>query len=126
MDKGTRACVAYVAGRLVSGVETGSIYDHSESKHVSISGEVYSKRIAVYDYGRNCHFSGNPPNLFDYGTSSHLTLNVEGARFDGYDFHGKSHFSGSVSGGNVDVYDFAESRHFSYSIASGRRPVEPL
>jgi hypothetical protein len=116
MDPNTRACVAYVAARLLSGRKSSSIYDYSQSRHISIDGDVTQRNVGVYDYDRGCHFSGQPPSFYDYGRGAHVTLDVKGKNFSGYDYGDGHHFSGSVSGTSVTLYDYGESSHFNYSI----------
>jgi len=116
MQQGTRGCVAYVAGRVVSGTEGTSIFDYSRSKHVSFGGSIDGDSVSVYDYERKCHFSGSLPSLYDYGTQAHVLINIKADSSDGYDYKSQKHFSGSVSGSSVSLYDYEESKHFSYTL----------
>lgn len=116
MDRSTRACVAYVAGRLISGRQSSHVYDHSQSRHVSIGGSVSGSRVSVYDYDRGCHFGGSVGSLYDYGPGAHISLSVDGNRFRGYDYGDGCHYSGTVNGSSISIYDYGESRHFSYSL----------
>ena len=116
MDANARACVAYVAGRALSGKGSSYVYDYSQSRHIIIGGDVSGKNVSVYDYERSCHFSGTLPSLYDYGRSAHVSLDIEGTQFSGYDYGSGHHFSGSVSGGSITLYDYGESMHFSYSL----------
>ena len=116
MNAGTRACIAYVAGRVISGSGGSTVYDYSQSRHVSMSGSIDGNTIGVYDHNRGCHFSGTLPSLYDYGTRAHVSLEIDGSQFNGYDYAGRHHFSGSVSGSSVQVYDYGESKHFSYAL----------
>lgn len=116
MDPNTRACIAYVAAKLVSGKGASSVYDYSRSRYISISGSVDASRVAVYDYDRGCHFSGSTTGLYDYGRSAHVSITWNGSRFTGYDYGDRHHFSGSVNGSSVSLYDYGESNYFNYSI----------
>jgi hypothetical protein len=86
MHPNTRACVAYIAGKLITGSGSSSVYDYSQSRHINISGTVDVSHVGVYDHNRGCHFSGNLPNLYDYGRGAHVSLNINGTQFGGYDF----------------------------------------
>lgn len=116
MNPGTRACVAYVAGRVISGSGGSHVYDYSQSKHISIGGSINGNSVGVYDYDRGCHFSGTLPQLYDYGTSAHVSIQVNGTQLTGYDYGSGHHFSGTVNGSSISIYDHGESQHFSYSL----------
>jgi hypothetical protein len=117
MHPNTRALVAVVAARLVSGHGTaGAVYDHSQSRHILVSGTVSGGQVALYDHDRGCHFSGSGGGYYDHGRGVHVSLQVNGSNFSGYDHGDGHHFSGSVSGNAVSIYDHGESSHFHYSV----------
>ena len=111
----SRACVAYIAASLC-GARGSSVYDYSQSKHISISGSSGPSRVNIYDYDRGCHVSGSPENLYDYGTGAHIQLTMNGSQFSGYDYHTGSHFSGNVNSNAVSIYDYQTSSHYNYSV----------
>lgn len=116
MIPNTRACIAYVAGKAISGAGGSNVYDHSQSRHVSIGGSVNSGSVNVYDYDRGCHFSGALPQLYDYGISAHVSLEIYGTQFKGYDYGSGHHYTGTVNGSSVSIYDYGESQHFNYNL----------
>lgn len=116
MNAGTRACIAYIAGRLITRGTGGNIYDFSRSKHFSFSGSVEAQRVNVYDHDRSCHFGGTPPSLYDFGGRHHVRLELNGQQFSGYDFGAQHHFRGSVQGTRISLYDFGESKHFHFNL----------
>ena len=115
MKPNTRACIAYITASL-HGANGSSVYDYSQSKHINISGDVGDQNVNVYDHDRGCHVSGSPDNLYDYGNSAHIQLNVDGSQFSGYDYHTSSHYSGDVNGSSVSIYDHETSTHYNYSV----------
>lgn len=120
MEAHVRAAVAYVAGRLISGKQSSSVYDYSEGGHRSMSGQVTHDHVSVYDHVKSCHFSGSGGgssfSLYHYGESSHVSLKIDGHSFSGYDYGTSSHYSGTVSGFSISLYDYSKGSHFSYSI----------
>jgi hypothetical protein len=112
----TRRAVAYVAGRLVTGSESGAVYDYSESRHVNFSGTVSDQNVNVYDYDEGCFVSGSPASLYHYGDGQFIQLNVNGAQLSGYDYGSGQHFSGSVQANSVTVYDYEHGSYFNYAI----------
>jgi hypothetical protein len=117
MHPNTRALVAVVAARLVSGDgDVGAVYDHSQSRHILVSGSVSGGQVALYDHDRGCHFSGSGGGYYDHGRGVHVSLQVNGNNVSGYDHDASHHFSGSVSANAVSIYDHGESSHFHYSV----------
>lgn len=120
MKQSVRACVAYIAGRLISKRETTTIYDASQSKYLVIGGSTSARRIDVHDYARDCQMTGTGSRasyrLYDHGEAQHLSLIINGQKFDGYDYGSICHFTGKVDGSNISLYDYGERRSFSYRL----------
>lgn len=47
MNNSTRAAVAYIGPRLVSGLRKSSVYDYTQSKHINIDGDVSTVNVNV-------------------------------------------------------------------------------
>ena len=48
MKTSTRRAVAHIAGSLISGHTTATIYDYQDKRHVNMSGDVKTGGVAVY------------------------------------------------------------------------------
>lgn len=76
----TQACIAAAAGWLISGKNGTSVFDYSQSKHISIGGNVTANNVQLFDYDRQCHFSGsvssNSVTFYDFGESQHFNYTV--------------------------------------------------
>ena len=120
MKPNPRACVAFIAGCLISGQNALSVYDNSRKKYLSISGRLQPESVNIYDHDQECHISGNGNSgnfsLYHHGDSHHISLWINGNRFNGYDHGTSSHFSGHVSGPLVKIYDHGEGSYFDYSV----------
>ena len=49
MNLQKRRIIAFIAGRLIAGKNSGAVYDYLTSSHTNVSGEVLPNRINVYD-----------------------------------------------------------------------------
>jgi hypothetical protein len=116
MNASLRACIANIAAQLAGQNTSGTVYDHTQNKHVSVSGSVTGTSVNLYDHDRGCHVSGSPSNLYDHGEGNHLSLTMQGMRFDGYDHGSAWHYSGDISGSSVTIYDHETAEHHHYSV----------
>jgi hypothetical protein len=120
MEPNVRACVAYIAGRLILRVGSACIYDHAQYMHVELIGTVTRRRVNVYDCRRGCVISGKSKEkqflLYHSGHNHYLSLKLAKDSFKGYD-HGKScHFWGNVKGNVINLYDHGTGAWFKYSL----------
>jgi len=120
MNPNSRAVIAYIAGRLVTGFHSNSVFDYSQSKYLQITGTVAAGIVQVFDYEdqANISGSGNGTNfsLFHYGEGSHITLNILRPNFKGFDYGTGSHFQGSVQGRIIQLFDFSTGEYYQYQI----------
>ena len=120
MRPNTRACIAYIAGCLVTGKRASSVYDYFQAKHIVFSGTVDQDEVQVYDHDRGCYVSGKNTgtsfSLYDYGDQRYVDLALDGPKLQGYDYGTRCHYSGEVTGKTISVYDYGESSSFNYSI----------
>lgn len=121
MNPNTRACIAYVAGRLISKTQASSVTDFDQGKILIIDGEVQDTKVEIYDFDRNCNFcggvQGNTWDLHDYGGSYNITLEISAKKFEGYDYGASCNFSGEVNGDDVSLHDYGESKIFLYNVS---------
>ena len=120
MRPNVRACLACVAGRLISGRTASSVHDCSASRHIPISGDVDDCKVSVYDHERGCAFSGSGSSgdfsLYHYGDRHQVSLKIDGDQFTGYDYGSMCHFEGGVSGRSITLYDYGSGAYHSYSL----------
>ena len=116
MREHVRASIAYIAGKLISGSESGSVFDYATSRYIQFSGTVSEENVSIYDYSRSCYISGAPQNLYHYGDSHYVSLTIDGQSFKGFDYGTNTYFSGNVSVRNISLFDYGEGKYFQYSI----------
>lgn len=120
MKENTRACIAYIAGCLISNKSVSSIYDQTQSKHFNINGTVSLEMVNIYDYDRGCYITGGGGgveiNLLDHGNGKPLNITFHKNEFKGYDEDSASNFSGMVNGSLVSVFEYGGSNWFRYNV----------
>jgi hypothetical protein len=114
MKPHTRRAIAYIAARLISKADTTNIYDNSEARNYSFSGNVGKGNVAIYDHEQQCEIRGTPKNLFHHGNSKYINLRTWGKGFKGFDSESDTSFHGNVESRNVTLYDPKAGRRFSY------------
>lgn len=114
MHEDTRACIAYIAGVLISGKHSNIVYDHSRSTFKNISGSVEHNYVNIYDHDRDTFITGDPKHLYDYFGNSTISLSVKGKEIHGYDHGDKHEFRASVETNSVNIYH--HENVFSYSL----------
>jgi len=118
VSPGLRAVVAYVASRLISRAESSFLFDFSARGHRSMGGTVSEDCVNVYDYSENCQMTGHSSNgrfqLFHCGERVHLSLEIAGASFRGFDHSAGLQFSGTVNGPRVSIHDQADLQRYDY------------
>ena len=119
MNAGARACIAYIAARLISRTESAGVFDIAQSIHFGFSGNVNSTIVSLHDYERNCAIVGKGDgqrlHLHDFGSNSEVSLKIKGNQFSGYENGTSNRFNGSVASNSVKFYDYQESTWYHYS-----------
>jgi hypothetical protein len=120
MNANSRAAIAYIAGRLLTGYHSKAVFDYSQSKYLNIRGTVAPGIVQVFDYEDGAHISGSGNgttfSLFHYGEGSHISLVISNPNFKGFDYGTGSHFQGSVQGTAVQLYDFSSGQYYQFQI----------
>lgn len=120
MNAGVRACIAYAAGRGVSGREFSGVYDYSQSKQLAITGSVTPDHIDICDETGRCHLTGDSNgsrySLFYTGDPQPFTLEIRNNSFRGCDHGSSFHFTGKVQPDSVNLYDCQNGLSFRFGI----------
>ena len=123
MKHKVRVGVAYIVGCLLGDSNTpSSVYDYDNGKYTSISGDVSSSEVNVYDYGMSCYITGNGQNseysIYHYGTGKYINLSINKSQgtFNGYDYDSGKHFNGDVKNNSISIYDYDTSKYYRFTI----------
>ena len=115
MDDDLRACLAYIVARLAIDRIPTYILDHHRKRFLLMSGTVSSPSVGILDHARGVRITGNAGRLYDHGLGTHVLLNVEGDRFDGFVYGSSTKFSGTTDGALVTIYDDRAAGHYRYT-----------
>jgi hypothetical protein len=110
-----KRAVSYIAGRLISGSNSCSVFDPIHSAYFNYSGTVFNN-INIYDYTRSSYLTGDSNSIYDYGTGQYISLKIQGHQFSGYDYETCCYFKGSVNGNKINFYDYADGTHNIFSL----------
>jgi len=119
MQPNLRTTIAFIAGRIITGRNTLSIYDHLQSKSVSFEGTISPSFVNIFNTDRGCYTAGpreeNICDLYDFGYLHLIDLQIDGNTFTGWDDLTPGRFSGEVNGDDISFYDGGESKTFYFS-----------
>ena len=119
MQPKLRTTIAYIAGRIITGLDTSSIYDHLQSKAVSFEGKITPSFVNIFSGDRGCYTAGpreeNILDLYDYGHGHLIDLQINGNEFTGWDELTPCGFNGEVNGDDISFYDDYEKKTFHFS-----------
>jgi len=116
MNSNTKAVIAYIVAKIITGTTATEIYDYTKSEFIRFTGEVSIQRVDIYDIDRKCLISGNISHIYDFGRTAFTSLKIDGNKFEGYDYGDKQFYRGGVKGENISIYDFDESAYSEYTI----------
>jgi hypothetical protein len=119
MQPKLRTTIAYIAGRIITGLDTSSIYDHLQSKSVSFEASISPSYVKIFSNDRGCYTAGpreeNILDLYDFGHGHLIDLQINGNTFKGWDDLTPCSFNGEVKGEDISFYDDYESKTFHFS-----------
>lgn len=117
METNKRACFALIAATLVNKHQYNSVYDYQQGRHINVSSSnVTTSTPSFWDHNRGGAISGSTQSMYDFPSSAHVSINVNGNRVDCFDYESSSHISFTVNNNSVSAYDYETSSHYNYSV----------
>ncbi len=116
----TRASIAYIAGRLISGKNITSLYDYSRSEYIDLCSLPDADRLREINYVQRGYVSVvSSKNGYQYSChdGNSIEISVNGSSFIGHIRESALHFCGNVRGNNIYLYDLKNSSHFNFRIS---------
>lgn len=115
MDSDKRACLAFIIGRAENG-NIHSVYDFNRGRFCLYTSSGDAGNLQVLDHQRNSMLTGSLTGIFDFRTSSYMSINMNGSSFTGFDYGSSSFFSGTISGNVIMIYDGQASSYNTYTL----------
>ena len=117
MKNDKRACFALVAATIINNQRYNGVYDMSLGSFASISSSgTNDSYLSFFDYNRGGYVSGNKMGLYDFPTSSHVSITINGNNVSCFDFESGNYVSYTVNGGSVAAFDYQTGRNYNYSV----------
>ncbi len=120
MQPKLRTTIAYIAGRIITGLDTSTLYDHLYAQTVIFEASLTPSYIKVFNTDRGCYTAGpreeNVFDLYDFGHQHLVDLQIDGNTFNGWDDLASCHFSGEVNGEEISFYDDGEAKTFLFRL----------
>lgn len=107
MKEEIRRVVARTAAARINGQARSHVFSFDRGSHAAITDN--------YDFEAGAHITQRDNGFYQHDLGAHVSLNIDGDRFSGFDHESGSHFSGSVNGNTVTLFDHGEGRYFHYS-----------
>lgn len=120
MQPDIRTCIAYIAGRIISGKGQFVLYDYARALHIDMSSLPHSQCLKQCGNGRKISLSHSDRGgryRYACGSGHFFHIAIHGTTFIGYVSKGSAHFIGNVRGEAIYLYDHRESAHFNYRIS---------
>ena len=112
-----RACFALIAATLINKRRYNSIFVYFSSKYINVgSSHMQTTYLSFFDYNRGGYVSGNLQSLYDYPTSSYVSIQIQGNKLIGYDYETGFYVNFIVHGNGITVFDYQTSSYYNYGV----------
>jgi hypothetical protein len=92
------------------------MHDHFSGKDLRIAAECRGNQLQGYDGDRGAGFGGQLPDLFDAGAQSFVSLEIDGAKAQGFDHASATAYTAQVEDRRVQVFDYGENAWFTFDM----------
>lgn len=117
MKNDKRACFALVAATIINKQRYNGVYDLNIGTFVCISSSgTNDNYLSFFDYNRGGYVSGSKGGLYDFPTSSHVSITINGNMVSCFDSESSNYVFYTVNGGNVAAFDYQTGKNYNYSV----------
>ena len=108
--------IAAAAFAFITGHKVAGMHDHFSGKDLRIAAERRGNQLQGYDGDRGAGFGGQLPDLFDAGAQSFVSLEIDGAKAQGFDHASATAYTAQVEDRRVQVFDYGENAWFTFDM----------
>lgn len=118
MKNDKRACFALVAATIINKQRYNGVYDMSLGTFASISSSgTNDSYLSFFDYNRGGYVSGNKMGLYDFPTSSHVSITIINNNVVScFDYETVNYVQYTVNGSSVVAFDYQTGNNYNYSV----------
>ena len=118
MESDKRTCFALIAATLINKHRYNSVFDFQKRKYINVSSSgLNTNYMSFFDYNRGGYISGNENNMYDYPTSSYVSMRVHNNMVSCYDYESSSYIDFTVRSNGIMAFDFQNSCYYNYSVS---------
>jgi hypothetical protein len=117
MKNDKRTCFAMVAATIINKRRYNGVHDFSTGEFTSISSiSTNDNYLSFFDYKRGGYVSGSKTSLYDYPTSSYVSLNINGVVVNCFDYETSSYVGFTVNNNSIVAFDYQTAKYYNYSV----------
>lgn len=117
MRNDKRICFAFVAATIINKRRYNGVHDLNNVTFASISPtSINDNYLSFFDYKRGGYVSGSKTSLYDFPTSSYVSLTINGSVVNCFDIETSSYVSFTVNNNNVVAFDSQTAMYYNYCV----------
>ncbi len=106
-----------VAATIINKRRYNGVHDFSTGEFTSISSiSTNDNYLSFFDYKRGGYVSGSKTSLYDYPTSSYVSLNINGVVVNCFDYETSSYVGFTVNNNSIVAFDYQTAKYYNYSV----------
>lgn len=119
MTNEKRRCLVFLYASFIRPSKTyNNVYDYQQGQyHFYMVTRKDEKSIMVFDYSRRSYMGGNLPNIYDYKSSSFISIQQMKPDISCFDYERGSYIRGQMTASIVTLFDYETGSYYKYLIS---------
>lgn len=111
-----RCRLAVIAALLLDKFRVSNIYSYDDSSRHLFSVITNGDRITIYDYHFGCYLIGSFKNVYDYASSSYISITKHANNIMFYSFGFSRYINAQKNNHVITLYDYGDSSYHRYLV----------